>query len=257
MKIIIVIFLYLSIALAGNLNITRALFPDDPSEENRLGWIPGETQSPIDIISTDAKTSRKVSLVAHLEDEEDDHLEHHGEKLNVQYTGSKMYLTKGTEWTQYNSIGFHFHAPSEHAIDGSLYDLEMHIVHTGRENGENLAVLGVLFEVDDAAGPNAFIDSLNFDDLTAESSHDDADAMLSELFNQYNFREKYHYIGSLTTPPYTEGVQWFVYANPVKISQAQLDLIKTFITGNNRALQDVHSRTLYRLKRTLDIFNTQ
>jgi len=61
----------------------------------------------------------------------------------------------------FDMLQFHFHAPSEHTIDGKGFDLELHIVH--KEHGGNgLAVLGIVF--DRKAGGNIdndFISSLN------------------------------------------------------------------------------------------------
>ena len=44
-------------------------------------------------------------------------------------------------------IQLHFHAPSEHTVNGMFYDLEMHIVHT-YEDGSLGAVLGIFFDVE-------------------------------------------------------------------------------------------------------------
>lgn len=47
---------------------------------------------------------------------------------------------------QYTPLQFHYHAPSEHTIDGYLYDLELHIVHKNETAGE-LSVIGIFFDM--------------------------------------------------------------------------------------------------------------
>ena len=75
----------------------------------------------------------------------------------------------------YNAKQFHFHAPSEHHVDGKRFALELHIVHTISTAdsyktssdllNRTLAVFGILFEVDDNSDPNPLIDALHFEDV--------------------------------------------------------------------------------------------
>jgi carbonic anhydrase len=43
-------------------------------------------------------------------------------------------------------LQYHLHSPSEHTINGELFDLELHIVHKDG-NGNAAAVIGILFDV--------------------------------------------------------------------------------------------------------------
>jgi carbonic anhydrase len=66
---------------------------------------------------------------------------------------AKLHLTypdaTGTSYVkeQYNPLQFHFHAPSEHTIDGHLMDLEVHFVHTLTDDNNKYAVVGIFFDV--------------------------------------------------------------------------------------------------------------
>ena len=116
--------------------------------------------------------------------------------------------------TEWKPLQFHFHAPSEHAIGGQLFDLEIHFVHLPEggpdPDGQGFAaVLGVIF--DRLAGGdecNPFIDSLNFNENGAEI--DVTDVRVKDFLNEINTDIFFSYDGSLTTPPCTEGVKWSV-----------------------------------------------
>jgi carbonic anhydrase len=56
-------------------------------------------------------------------------------------------------------------------------------------------------------------------------------------------REYYYYDGSLTTPPCSEGVRWFVMKEPVELSEEQLELFKEVMgVPNNRPVQPINAR---------------
>jgi len=137
---------------------------------------------------------------------------------------------------------FHFHAPSEHAIDGRHYPLEAHFVMS---NGRGqLAVLGVLFEAgqyDPEFEP--IID--NLPQAPGQERH-----LRNIAFNIDSLRALpdtyFAYPGSLTTPPCSEGVRWFVIAEPEQLSLAQLGAFTEALHGNARPLQPRNGRELRR-----------
>jgi len=153
---------------------------------------------------------------------------------------------------QFNAVQLHFHAPSEHTVDDAHLPLEMHIVHTHAEFASTrFSVIGVSFEVGDEE--NEYIASLDFENATAEGNPL-TDVNLGSFLGGLDMSKYWHYDGSFTTPPCTEGVKWWVLREPVKISQAQYD---AFINhgwgnenyeageGNNRIVQPLNDRTLY------------
>ena len=55
----------------------------------------------------------------------------------------------------------------------------------------------------------------------------------------------YRYTGSLTTPPFTEGVNWIVLAEPLQLSPGQIDQFRAlFPSGNFREVQDLDGRII-------------
>ena len=133
---------------------------------------------------------------------------------------------------------YHFHAPSEHTIDGRHSPMEMHLVHQS-ESGE-LAVLGVL--INEGAHNPAF-DPVwaELPDEVGEEIHLEHVAVSVDDLLPSN-RSTYRYVGSLTTPPCSESVSWFVAVEPIELSAAQIGQFTAIISGNNRPTQALGRR---------------
>jgi len=52
----------------------------------------------------------------------------------------------------------------------------------------------------------------------------------------------FSYIGSLTTPPCTENVEWFVLQTPATASRAQIEAFSSRLGHNNRPVQPLNGR---------------
>lgn len=145
---------------------------------------------------------------------------------------------------------FHFHAPSEHSVDGKLYDLEFHMVHSYADtNGMFGGVIGIFFDVEEGGDyPNPLLDALwNEEGL-------EVNIPLASFLAGVDMTEYWNYNGSLTTPPCTEGIKWTVVKEVQPITTAQLAKFTelwsgdaTFAEGkgNNRNVQPLNDRTLY------------
>ena len=142
--------------------------------------------------------------------------------------------------TRYEMVQFHFHAPSEHTIDGEHAPLEAHFVHTSAA-GE-LAVIGILIEEGEhdaladtiiAALPDGPGDERRVENLDLDMNE------LRPLPKRY-----YRYRGSLTTPPCSEGVEWIVMAEKRQISSEQMAAIASRLHDNNRPVQPLGARTI-------------
>jgi carbonic anhydrase len=115
----------------------------------------------------------------------------------------------GNDLTYYPAQ-LHFHAPSEHTVNGKHYDLEMHIVHL-TEGGAPGAVIGIFFDRE-AGGPlsNKLLGELQPNLATQVGHTTNGPIDLNDFFSSLNFENYWQYEGSLTTPPCTEGIKWSV-----------------------------------------------
>merc|ERR1712187_336705 len=104
----------------------------------------------------------------------------------------------------------------------------MHIVHV-HEHPSKFSVLGIMFQVGDEE--NEYINSLQFENAT-EAGHPLVDVNLGSFLAGLDMSKFWHYDGSFTTPPCTEGVKWWVIEEPVIITQAQLDGFLAYNWGN-------------------------
>lgn len=137
----------------------------------------------------------------------------------------------------YNAVQFHLHHKSEHHINGKEYDLELHVVHQATD--KSLAVFGIFFQ----AESGNFSDP--FDNWHLDTEHDLRQKFPIKLTTPSN---TFHYKGSLTTPDCTEGVQWFVSGEVIKIKKSSLEKVSEMINGgknNNRKIQDLNKRFIY------------
>ena len=135
---------------------------------------------------------------------------------------------------------FHFHSPSENTINGKHFPMESHFVHADKDG--NLAVVAVMLE---QGKENPLLTPLwkkmpgKAGDRNALSKAYDVSAMLS------SDRDYYRFNGSLTTPPCSEGVWWFVIKQPATASKAQIDQFTRVIGHpNNRPVQPVNARAV-------------
>ena len=142
--------------------------------------------------------------------------------------------------TEYELIQYHFHAPSEHTVDGVHAQLEIHFVH--KSAAGELAVFGllaaegkhnVMLEPIIAALPDGPDDVRHLEDLDLDMSQ------LRPLPQRY-----YRYEGSLTTPPCSEGVQWLVMVDKREISAEQMTAIVSRLHHNNRPVQPLGDRII-------------
>jgi len=147
--------------------------------------------------------------------------------------------------TQYNLLQFHFHTPSEHAVDGEHAALEMHMVHKTAD-GSQTAVLGVFIL---AGKKNKELEKIwsNLPDEEDEEIEVDKFHLHKILPGK---KDSFRYGGSLTTPPCTEGVSWILLTTPITMSEEQIEKFQDvfsgpdFPNGNARPTQPLGDRVI-------------
>ena len=207
----------------------------------------GHMQSPINIRSFKKKENNGHEITFNYKDEIKA-VENLGHTVQLDFeTGS----TVSYEGIEYNFKQMHFHTPSEHLVDWMTFPMEMHIVSTMQLKDKSITprylVLGILFKEGQS---NKFLGE--FLDKIPKNEHTLApleivtvkldDLLYSdELHDIKNF---YHYQGSLTTPPYTQTVQWFVFKHIMEASPQQIETINAIEGNNARHIQGIFARSI-------------
>ena len=140
---------------------------------------------------------------------------------------------------RYELVQFHFHRPSEERINGKPFDMVAHLVHKSEQS--RLAVVAVLLEKGSA---QPVVQSV-WNNLPLEKGDEIAARAPIDL-NQLLPRERgyYTYMGSLTTPPCSEGVLWMVMKQPVTISDEQIGIFARLYPMNARPVQAASGRLI-------------
>ena len=140
---------------------------------------------------------------------------------------------------RYELVQFHFHRPSEERINGKPFDMVAHLVHKSEQG--RLAVVAVLLEKGSA---QPVVQSV-WNNLPLEKG-DEVAARAPIDLNQLLPRERgyYTYMGSLTTPPCSEGVLWMVMKQPVTISDEQIGIFARLYPMNARPVQAASGRLI-------------
>jgi len=196
----------------------------------------GEAQSPIDI--PDAK-ARKGDIAALLFNYRPSPLKiiDNGHTIEVDYAPGSFVSIEGKH---YELQQFHFHKPAEEKIDGKGHDMDAHLVHKGPDG--KLIVIAILF---DAGRENKTIKSL-WDNLPKEKGREHSvDAVKINAVDLLPTDKGYYtYAGSLTTPPCTEQVQWYVLKTPVQMSADQIARFGRIYPMNARPIQPFNDRDI-------------
>jgi carbonic anhydrase len=192
----------------------------------------GKMQSPINISDGLEVSASKIKFnyqVTNLT------ILNNGHTVQVDYRKGSNILVNGQ---RFDLLQFHFHTPSEHLVDGKKYPVEMHLVHKNAEG--SLAVVGVMME---PGKKNIALAEVipHLPEHAGEPVHIGSVAINARDFLPQNATYN-HYKGSLTTPPCSEGVSWFVLTKPIQVSTAQIKKFSTIMGENAQPAQSKHHR---------------
>lgn len=148
----------------------------------------------------------------------------------------------------FNGVQFHFHAGSEHTVDGKRHDLEMHTVHLpvgGAQNGIKYAALGIMFSVEDYTVEVNDKQQLIIDDFFAgiDWATELGNPLVDEvgygsLMEMVDTNDRWVYKGSVTTPPCDSLVYWNVVRKVYPISSIVLnDFKRQLKRGDNKLVE--------------------
>lgn len=178
----------------------------------------GTEQSPIDLTTKNAKSSKHMELNGYGYKDANvlqTSVDRSSVKVQAPVTSGEFHLgfADGSV-SVFSPAQFHFHAPSEHSVDGSLYDLEVHFVHTYADTDGMLGgVIGVFFDRNAGGNfDNPFIEAVWNTQGTSTK------IPVASFLAGVNMTQYWNYNGSLTTPPCTEGIKWTVIKDVQPIS---------------------------------------
>ena len=141
--------------------------------------------------------------------------------------------------TKYSLAQFHYHAQSEHQLNGTHYPLEVHFVHKASDT--DLAVVGVFFE--EGAENELLAKYLSDFPLTEGTFEEHSEEIeLADLLPAN--KSYYHYNGSLTTPSCSEVVNWYVLKNTITASASQIAQFKGILNNNFREVKNLNGRVI-------------
>jgi carbonic anhydrase len=194
----------------------------------------GHRQSPIDIRNT--KKAELPAIEFHYKPSPLRIIDN-GHTIMINYAPGSFMRVGGK---QYELKQFHFHRPSEEKINGHAFDMEVHLVHADADG--NLAVVALLLN---RGADNSLIHEL-WNDLPKEKETEavlenvqiDLNQLLPVNLGYYTFS------GSLTTPPCSENVAWFVVKQPVTISGAEVERFSSLYRNDARPTQPLNTRVV-------------
>jgi len=193
----------------------------------------GKNQSPIDIVNPIKRRGLDVIAFAYKPSAID--LLNNGHTIKADYApGSAMRVGGET----YHLLQLHFHTPSENRVSGRSYPMEAHLVH--QSAGGRLAVVGALFV---PGRENPTLTQL-WEFMPKQPGREKSSLTFNAeaLLPRSDRRDYYFFSGSLTTPPCTEGVNWYVFNTPIEASPEQFAAFTRTIHENARPPQPLNNR---------------
>lgn len=194
-------------------------------------------QSPVALSSTRALTApceplrfryRSSSL----------YIKNEGVALRMGYDRGSYLVIEGLS---YELVELRFHVPGEHAIDGRIADAELQLIH-GNNRGD-IAIVAVPL-LDGRRVNQTLRRMLEHAPMQPGDQFFGRNIGINALFLLPGRKDYFAYQGSLTRPPCTEGVRWFVLREPLEIDSLEIRRLGQLIGDNARPLQPLRGRPI-------------
>lgn len=196
----------------------------------------GHEQSPIDIRGAHLNKSLQPLEFHYIGGSVE--LENTGRSIIAHVNPGSYLVANGT---RYELVQFEFHHPSESAVSGKLTDMDVELLHKSSDG--KMAVVEIRMSME-RGNPDAILAML-WPHLPRKAGTKEK---VADMVNPGGFlpsnRGYWTYMGSLSVPPCTEGVRWFVFEDPISVSLDQLRALTYIFRMNSRPLQDTHGRRI-------------
>jgi carbonic anhydrase len=196
----------------------------------------GKAQSPINVRTVNAERKALPALEFHYRPSAL-HIVDNGHTVQVRVSNGSTLSVGGAH---FSLVQFHFHKPSEEAIDGRRFDMVAHLVH--KNAAGKLAVVAVPLKA--GADNPAIAKAWRY--LPREQGREvsPAGVTIDPTKLLPSNRAYFTYEGSLTTPPCTEGVRWFVLRSPTTITPGEIKAFAKSYPSNARPVQPANGREI-------------
>ena len=196
----------------------------------------GKRQSPVHILETDTQVG-PAEVLKFDYTPSGGSVVNNGHTVQVDLAGNNTLYLRGSA---YKLIQFHFHHPAEERVNYKGFSMVAHLVHKNEEG--QLAVVAVLI---DPGTANPLIEQVWTHMPLDVGDRVGLPAGLLDITQLLPMDQRYYqFIGSLTTPPCTEGVLWLVMKQPMTVSREQLKLFTHLYPMNARPVQALNGRLI-------------
>lgn len=230
---------------------------DGPDKWNKSFPIAdGNRQSPIDIPTSQAgydENLKSTPLKMTYNEEKELAIINTGHSVSAKIKEVSE-LSGGPLKNKFRLEQFHLHwgsnddKGSEHTIDGSQYPSELHLVHWNCEKygsfvdavdkPDGLSVVGVMIKIgEEHAGFKVLSDNVT-NVKESGSNFSVKSAFNPKCLLPENTQNYWTYLGSLTTPPLFESVEWIVLQNPIEVSKEQIESLRSLKFESGTTMQD-------------------
>lgn len=211
----------------------------------------GLHQSPINIIDVETSPGNFLGKIDEMIYEDETTIRsitNNGHTIQYNFDGDLN--TMEYEGKKFKMIQFHFHALSEHTINGVRYPLEIHLVHHCEET-DSYIVLALLVQQGEPDPTFTFLDNylpIQVGETLEINESYNLGSKVSDIFGMDSV-DVFTYEGSLTTPPCTQDVLWIVVKNASSASPAQIEALQSLMPKNNyRDTQEINDRVIHHEK---------
>jgi carbonic anhydrase len=191
----------------------------------------GKQQSPVDLHAGGSAFAPRIQMEYW---PTQTRLTNNGHTLQFDYDPGSFLQVDGK---RYALVQFHFHHPGEHALDGAAWPMELHLVH--KSDDGKLAVVAI--QIAEGA-VNRWLETAWNDLPAAPGEQRESPVKINAADLMPKDRAYLHYSGSLTAPPCSEGVEWFVLRAPASMSAEQIAAFDKLFHDNHRPVQPLGGR---------------